>query len=604
MSIRKVTSAHESRPEPRLERQLSRPWIKPLVAGSLLLAVTGMIYLVGIPTTLSIGGGVALIIFGMLWPMLWIASLLSPKVFPFIRPQHSPEYASSERPHITILAPARNEEPVAERLVAQFKDQDYDNWTLVVIANNCTDNTAEVARRAGEGDPRIKVIEATFENGVKADALNLVLPDVEGDVVLELDSDNQVPSDLLSKIAKAFSDPEVMAVQTQIRAYNAKDSLLAAFQDLEFLIYSEIWNRGRAALGMGSSIGGTGFAARTYVLKQLNGWTRDLVEDFEMHTRLVAHGIKVTYLPWAWVYDEKPISWDALIKQRKRWIRGHLEIAARRSSGRDALGVIDQMYLYSPLFVALAMSLLLMGYLSLLFPDVIRGYSYFSPWFWLVSLGLMISALGTTVLRARASRLLVLILPYLLFFTFHWMVVFCTAVFPVSWGDSKTVHGVETGRGILPYIGVDGAASAKMFSVVLAISIAWMSPLFQGLSDAPSPFEVPVLQAGRSIATAMAGASVLEFTVQGTVRDPYDRPVGDATIAITSTDGGTWTTQSNSDGRFLVPSVGQGTYTIEISKSGYQTAKTTFEMPTDSGVWVSATLAKGGAGVVVIPIPY
>lgn len=594
----------EAHDERSLERRVSKRWIKPLVSTAILLCITASTYWLGAPTTLSIGGGIALILFGMLWPAMWIASLLSPRVFRFVKPQHKPEYKTSVRPHITILAPARNEEPVAERLVAQFLGQDYDNWTLVVIANNCTDNTAEVARRAAADDPRIEVIEATFENGVKADALNLALKDATGDVVLELDSDNQVPSDLLSKIAKAFSDPEVMAVQTQIRAYNAMDSLLAAFQDLEFLVYSEVWNRGRAALGLGSSIGGTGFAARTYVLKELGGWTRDLVEDFEMHTRLVAHGIHVTYLPWAWVFDEKPVSWSALVRQRKRWIRGHLEIAARRSAGRDALGIVDQFYLYSPVFVAIAMSLLAMGYLSLVFPYTIRGYSYFSPWFWLGSLGLMIAALGTTVVRARDFKLVPLIPPYLLFFTFHWMVVFCGAVFPVSWAHSKTEHGVESERGVLPWIGVDGSASARMLGVVLAISIAWMSPLVHGLSQAPSPFEAPVLQAGRSIATAMAGASVLEKTVQGTVRDPYDRPLEDARVVVTSTGGAVYTTQTNADGRFLLANIGQGSYTIEIGKSGYQTASTSFEMPNDYGVWVSATLASGSSGVVVIPLPY
>ena len=97
-------------------------------------------------------------------------------------------------------------------------------------------------------------------------------------MVLELDSDNQVPPDLLHKLALAFSDPDVQAVQTQIRAYNTKGVLLAAFQDLEFLVYSEVWNRGRAALGLSSSIGGTGFAARTQCSRRSAGgrgtWSR------------------------------------------------------------------------------------------------------------------------------------------------------------------------------------------------------------------------------------------------------------------------------------------------------------------------------------------
>ncbi len=584
---------------------MSKPWAKPLFLAILVACVALSIYVFGLPTTLSMGGGIALIAFGMLWPGLWVASILPPHLFPgIIRPQHSPEYVSSDRPHHR-LAPARNEEPVAERLVSQFKDQDYDNWKLVVIANNCTDNTAEVARRAADGDSRIEVIEATFENGVKADALNLVLPDVEGEVVLELDSDNQVPSDLLSKVAKAFSDPEVMAVQTQIRAYNAKGSLLAAFQDLEFLIYSEIWNRGRAALGMGSSIGGTGFAARTFVLKQLNGWTRDLVEDFEMHTRLVMHDIHVTYLPWACVYDEKPVTWDALVKQRKRWIRGHLEIAARRSKGCETLGFIDQVYLYSPLFVFLSMMLLAMGYLSLLFPSLVTGYSYFSPWFWLASLGLMITALCTTVARARDWRLLSLVVPYLMLFTFHWMVVFCSAIMPVSWAQSKTVHGVEVGRGFLKWVGVDGIESIKSFAVVVAIAIAWMVPLMQGLGHAPSPFEAPILIGGRNVINVAVAMGTSAGTVSGVVRPGRSSAPG----RLGSGHGSEHREHRQYGDQlhwWLLDGLTAGVriQNRHLHERSLRTS-TPFELPEGASVYVDATLTpSGGSGVIAVPIPY
>ena len=602
-----MPSRPDTSPALAAPRGRHRRWRKAAVVLAVVGAVAASSQLVGLPSTLSIGGGVALIAFGSLWPMLWLMSLLPADRIGFVHHQYRLGEISENAPLITILAPARNEEPVAERLVAQFQNQDYANWHLVVIANNCTDDTAEVARRVAHGDPRISVIEATFENGVKADALNLALETVEGDVVLELDSDNQVPSDLLSKIARAFSDPAVMAVQTQIRAYNARGSLLATLQDLEFLIYSEIWNRGRAALGLGSSIGGTGFAARTRVLKSLNGWTRDLVEDFEMHTRLVAHGVDVTYLPDACVYDEKPITWDALIRQRKRWIRGHLEIAARRSRGSDRLGWIDQFYLYSPLFVALSMSLFVMGYLSVVVPNVIRGYAYFSPWFWLASLGVMVAAIGTTVIRSRDYRLLPLIPLYLLFFSFHWMVVFCSAVFPVSWAASKTVHGVKAVGGIRSWLGVDGTASARMFLVVLLISVAWMGPLMQGLQHAPSPVQAPVLQAGRSIAIAVAGAAGMPITdhvVQGRVVDGNGSAIASAVVTLRDTAGSSsWTARTNASGDFLIATVPPGQYSIEIAKSGWGTARTQFSMD-QGGVWVNATLYQNSGGVVIVPIPY
>jgi hypothetical protein len=193
--------------------------------------------------------------------------------------------------------------------------------------------------------------------------------------------------------------------------------------------------------------------------------------------------------------------------------------------------------------------------------------------------------------------------PYLLFFTFHWMVVFCTAVFPVSWGDSKTVHGVEADHGILPWIGVDGRQSAKMGLIVLAITTAWIIPLFQGLAHAPSPMEAPILQAGRSLAVVMAGADVLDGCVQGTVRDQYDQAVDGASVVLTG-GGQTYRTRSNASGDFLFADVPQGQYHISVTADGYQTAETDFVIENDRGVWVSVTLASPGGGVVVIPIPY
>ena len=513
------------------------------------------------------------------------------------------------RPHITVLAPARNEEPVAERLVAQFRDQDYDNWRLIVIANNCTDGTARVAREAAAGDARITVLEATFQDGVKADALNFALDYVVGDVVLELDSDNQVPPDLLSSIAAAFSDPAVMAVQTQIRAYNARDGLLAAFQDLEFLIYSEIWNRGRAALGLGSSIGGTGFAARTQILKELGGWTRDLVEDFEMHTRLVAHGIHVTYLPWAHVFDEKPVTWDALVTQRKRWIRGHLEITARRAGAREKLGWIDQFYLFSPVFVALAMSLFVMGYLSLVFPRILSGYSYFSPWFWLVSLGIMVLAVTVTVSRARSWRLLAVgpAVPALLHVPLDGCFL-CVDV-PGLLGE------IEDG----PRCGNQGRAALMARHRRLAIRENRCRRVDHSYPVDASPFRRaeggalalrgPVLQAGRSMAVALADAAeargIADGVVQGRVKNTNGGVISGADVYLTSGTGVTVRARTNSTGDFLFAGISAGSYLIEIQKSGYMSASTTFDMPADGGgMWVDATLSQGTGGVVVVPIPY
>ena len=562
-------------------------------------------FFAGLPTAISISGGLVVLCFGSLWPIMWVASLLPAEKVSFLHSQHEPIAGEGEKPYITILAPARNEEPVAERLVRQFLGQSYENFQLIVIANNCTDNTAEVARAAANGDPRILVVEATFPNGVKADALNYGLERyADGDVVLELDSDNEVPPDLLHKLALAFSDPKVDAVQTQIRAYNAKGSLLATFQDLEFLIYSEVWNRGRAAFGLSSSIGGTGFAARTYILRELHGWTRDLVEDFEMHTRLVMRGVAVTYLPWACVYDEKPVTWGAIIKQRKRWIRGHLEVAARLSKSGEPLGLVDRFYLYSPLIIALMLGLFAMGNLSLVAPKLIPGYAYFSPWFWFASIVLMVSALITTAVRSKSYHLVPLVFPYLLFFTFHWVVVLVSSLMPVSWAHSKTVHGVETSHGFLPWIGIDAPAAARKAILILVIAVLWQAPLWQGLQAAPSPLKAPVLTAKRSKVAWIVNTALAAGIVEGYLYRTNGNPMPGAWVEIVGSDGVTYRTKSDNNGYFYFASIPSGTTQITINKGSWPTATTSFDMPTNTGVDISGTLNGSGTGIVVTPIPY
>jgi len=245
-------------------------------------------------STLSLVGGAAVALYGLMWPFLWVASWRKRRRIPYDVPE-------GYRPLISVLAPARNEELVVGQMVTQMLRQTYGHWELFIIANNCTDRTAEVARDASQGDPRVIVLEYTFENGMKADALNRALPKVNGEIVVEFDTDNGIDDDYMERVAAAFSDSSVEAVQTQILSSNSHEGLLALLQDIEYMVYSEIFNRGREAMGLSSSIGGTGFAIRTPIIREMNGWSRALVEDFELFTRLVESGHKVSYLPYTGV---------------------------------------------------------------------------------------------------------------------------------------------------------------------------------------------------------------------------------------------------------------------------------------------------------------
>ena len=593
----------------RITRRRTRTGV---VGAAPYVTILGLLFIFAVMVQITLGpasvvsmtGGVLLHFWGLIWPILFVASA-------FWRIDRWPtEGAASDDgaklPLITILAPARNEAPVVAKLVQTYLDQDYGHWQLLVLANNCTDDTADRARAAAQGDPRVEVLEMTFDNGVKSDALNRALPFAKGDVILEMDADNELPQGYLRVVADAFADPDVHAVQSQIRANNGRDNMLAAFQDLEFLVYSEVWNRGRAALGLCASIGGTGFAIRPWALERLGGWSRDLVEDYELHTRLVDEGIEVKYLGAIKIYDEKPVSWAALIRQRRRWIRGHLEVAARRSRSENRMGLIDEMYLYSPVVTFLSMVMFVMGWASVFFPEVIGGFAYFSPWFWLISLLEMIVAISIVVMRARDWYLLPFVVPYLLLFTYHWIIVFLLALFPVNWSATKTAHGVEAGDGFLAWLGVDSAASARSGLLVASIAIAWFLPLCTGLSSAPSPAQAPLLWGGASLADVAVAVGASAGTVEGVVRDKAGQPLPGATVGIANLDTGMSSNAvSTSDGTFAVASLPVGRYRVTISKDGLRPASVEFDLREGGSVRIDAVLVpSGGSGAIVIPRPY
>jgi 1,2-diacylglycerol 3-beta-glucosyltransferase len=575
--------------------------VKPsrLMRISLLLAGLSIFVLLAVllgPTSaVSLLGGFSLLLFGLLWPVLWLSSF-------FFRQLPLGANPGAEQPMVTIIVPARDEEAVIERMVHQVLRQSYEHWELLLVVNNTTDHTAELARHAAQGDGRVRVLEQAFARGTKASALNYALPMAVGDVVLQLDADNVIEAGYVAGIAAVLSDLELPGVQTQIRALN-RASLLALLQDVEFLVYSEVFNRGRSALGFGSSIGGTGFAIRRSLIAEMGGWQPGLVEDFDLHMRLVAGGIRVAYCPDLVVYDEKPEMWAALIRQRRRWVRGHVGIAIARL-GESGIGLIDQLYLASPLLIGLSAMLLALGYAFRLAPTLFDSYAYFSPWFWAASLLLTGVAVASTIIRAREWRLLLLLPLYLLVFSFHWMLVFAASLVPVDWNATKTAHGCRTGRATRTS-GVERPGSLVLLAAVIGLAVLWMIPLAQGLAHTPLNARRPLLYASRSMAVASADVLSAGARVHGLVHQSDGTPVSGGAIAVTTlADGTAYASTSTTDGSFSMPTLPTGTYRIDVSKSGFQTASAQFFLPEYGSVAVDVRLAPFGGGIGVAPIPY
>jgi len=565
-------------------------------------------WVLGWTSALSLVGGGLLIIFGMSWPMLWFATL-----FTRHRARHGesdgPVVGPAAAPRFTVISPARDEAAVVARMVQQVRAQSYPSWQLLIVANNCTDETAERAREAAEGDPRVEVIEAEFEEGSKADAMNLGLAHSTGNIIVELYADNTVDPSFLESLAEVFADPSVPAVQTAIRAQNAGESVLPLLQDVEFCIYSEVYNRGRRALGLSSSIGGTGFAIRTEVIRGVGGWTNYLVEDFELHLRLTRSRVLVEYFGEAIVRDEKPATWGALIRQRRRWVRGHLSLALKAGSAAG-LPWMDRLYLWSPIFVALSFTLLLLGYTSAFLPHAVAPFAYYSPLFWVVSLSLTAVPAWSVMRRGDCALSPPAVLAYVLVFSFHWVVVLGAALLPASWASTKTVHGGVRVRGFASWLGVDGTKSLAVLACTVSLATLWMVPLGQSLApggegrDLLRPIQAP---AGSTIhITSAAAATAAELaTVTGVVVRESGEPLSGASITLNGQGSQLPSYPLTSDGAGLFwADVVPGTYIVHVSLKGYAPAHDKFTFEAGMAVGLMAILDRTGSSIGFPVVPY
>ncbi|MDR3685497.1 MAG: glycosyltransferase [Coriobacteriia bacterium] len=598
----------------------ARSFVSVAVALCFLVLVAVTVLVLDWTTALSLIGGGLLVGLGAVWPTLWLAAAVKSRSerrvnataqsAPPSTPTGLPTIFSGAPVRLTVLVPARNEASVIGGMVSQLIAQTHADFQALIIANNCTDDTAAVARRAAAGDARIEVLEATFERGVKADALNFALPQATGDAIVQLDADNVVEPSFLKSIAEAFFDPETQAVQTAIRASNVEAGILPHLQDVEFQVYSDVFNAGRAAIGRTSSIGGTGFAIRTPLIREFGGWSRHLVEDFELHLRLARAGIKVGYLGSAVVFDEKPATWGALINQRRRWIRGHVSLALSPRSA-SGLPLLEAIYLYSPLGIALSLALLCLGYAAAMAPGLLPPFAYLSPIFWLASI-LATGVMLFFVTRSRGHKVgLFSLLAYLLLFGFHWVVVLFAALLPASWAKTKTVHGRDARRGLAGYLGVDGMRSGAVLVATLVLAGLWLTPLVGAVASPEvrahmlSPIQAPDASTVAVMSVVESAEAAGRASLTGTVVSATNgNPIKSAALTL-SRGKLHYHATSNSHGTFLITVSRPGTYAFTAAKSGYLRGSCSVHLGSGESVRVMVMLSKQHSGVIyIVPVPY
>lgn len=299
-----------------------------------------------------------------------------------------------------FLIAARNESSVIAQLIDSIRQQDYPSELIhiFVIADNCTDNTAQVARDAGA------VVYERFnqEQVGKGYALDFGLKSIERDFGNEniegffiFDADNLLSKNYVAKMNEIF-DEGYPVVTSYRNSKNYGTNWLTAGYSLWFLRESKYLNNSRMLMDTNCAVSGTGFLASSDVFKENNGWHYTLLtEDIEFSVDCAVAGRKIGYAN-AEFYDEQPTTFEQSWSQRMRWAKGFYQVFGRygkKLAGNWLMNFSFSCYdltmtIFPALFITLACCL---ANLSILIYALFLGSEGVNL------IGITLSSLGTTV---------------------------------------------------------------------------------------------------------------------------------------------------------------------------------------------------------------
>ena len=196
---------------------------------------------------------------------------------------------------------------------------------VIVVDDGSTDGTADIARTFP-----CRVIRQRQQG--KAAALNAGIAVATGDVVVVLDADTVLAPDFLQRIAPHFTDPAVGAVAGNVKVGNRR-SFLARLQALEYIVSLNLDRRAQAQLNVMSVVPGAAGAFRRRALLDAGGYPTDtLVEDADLTFTLLTAGWRIPYEPAAVAWTEAPQRVSAVMRQRRRWSYGTVEVVAKHAA--------------------------------------------------------------------------------------------------------------------------------------------------------------------------------------------------------------------------------------------------------------------------------
>ena len=230
-----------------------------------------------------------------------------------------------------VMISARNESAVIADLLRSIRKQSYpaELIDIFVIADNCTDNTAQIARDNGA------IVFERFNKDLigKGYALDYgykLIQEQYSDRGYEayfvFDADNVLDENYFREMNKVY-DAGAPASTSYRNSKNFDSNWISAGYGVWFMREAKYLSQSRLTLNTSCAVSGTGFFIAARVLEEAGGWKWHLLtEDIEFSTQCIISAKRISYCPTAVLYDEQPTTFRDSWNQRFRWAKGFYQV--------------------------------------------------------------------------------------------------------------------------------------------------------------------------------------------------------------------------------------------------------------------------------------
>ncbi len=257
-------------------------------------------------------------------------------LFSFVKKRTFPK--SDKKAKIAFLIPAHNEQDVIFDTVKEVIDkQNYPRelFDIYVVAHNCTDDTAALAKKAGakvmvldDPDPAHRMALYPLKHGV--DELINLQGDKAYDVIIHLDADNRINPEFTSLMNDAFQSGAEFARPYE-SATNATQNFYTKASTLFYTFDSRYGSRVRERMGIAAHVNGSGAMMSVQMLKECGGYDCETIsDDAEFNLNRILEGRKGRFVEDAIVYEDMPSSYTDTLNRNKRIGSGVMKLLKDR----------------------------------------------------------------------------------------------------------------------------------------------------------------------------------------------------------------------------------------------------------------------------------